>query len=58
MSCESGTTTPSSCDATFNMFTNTLHIPCLRMDKSYWLDLELIKSNPVQLKVKGFGENK
>ena len=46
-----------SCEATFNMFTNTLHVPCLDMGKSYWLDLELISSEPVQLELKGFGEN-
>ncbi len=45
------------CEASFNMFTNTLHVPCLEMGKSYWLDLELINSEPVQLELKGFGEN-
>lgn len=46
-----------SCAASFNMFTNTLHIPCLEMGQSYWLDLELINSDPIQLELKGFGEN-
>lgn len=46
-----------TCKASFNMFTNTLHVPCLDMGKSYWLDLELINSGPVQLELKGFGEN-
>lgn len=43
--------------ATFDLFTNTLHIPCLDMGTSYWLDLELISSDPVQLRLTGFGEN-
>ena len=46
-----------NCEASFNMFTNTLHVPCLDMGKSYWLDLELINAEPVQLELKGFGEN-
>ena len=49
--------TIDSCKASFDMFTNTLHVPCLEMGKSYWLDLELISSEPVQLELKGFGEN-
>lgn len=47
----------SMCEASFNLFTNTLHIPCLRMGDSYWLDLSLISSDPVQLEMSGFGKN-
>ncbi len=43
--------------ASFNMFTNTLHIPCLDMGESYWLDLMLINSDPVRLEMTGFGRN-
>ena len=57
MSCEGTTTTSTSCDASFNMFTNTMHIPCLNMGDSYWLDLGLINSNPVQLELTDFGKN-
>ena len=54
--CECSTTT-DGCEASFNMSTNTLHVPCLDMGKSYWLDLELINLDPVQLELKGFGVN-
>ena len=47
----------SMCEASFNLFTNTLHIPCLRMGENYWLDLSLINSDPVQLELRGFGKN-
>lgn len=42
--------------ASFDMFTNTLHIPCLNLGKNYWLDLNLINSNPIQFGVSGYGE--
>ncbi len=42
--------------ASFNIFTNTLHIPCFNMGKNYWLDLKLTNSNPVQFELSGYGE--
>jgi hypothetical protein len=41
--------------ATFNMFTNTLHVPCLDLGAKYWLDLSLRDSDPVTLALTGIG---
>ena len=54
--CNDGNVVGNMC-ATFNLFTNTLHVPCLEMGTSYWLDLKLINTEPVQLELTGFGEN-
>jgi Tol biopolymer transport system component len=44
--------------ANFNIFTSILNIPYfLFKGNNYWLDLELIQSNPIKLKLKIFGEN-
>lgn len=43
--------------ATFDFFTNTLHIPCLDAGPiTYWLDLELIGGDSVLLELKSYGE--
>ncbi len=49
------TSADDSCKASFNLFTNTLHVPCLSMGDEYWLDLKLINSEPVQLEMTSFG---
>ena len=40
--------------ASFNMFTNILHIPCLDLGESYWLDLTLQGQH---LEISDFGTN-
>ena len=44
---------------TFDFITNTLHIPCLNLGNmsTYWLDMELISSDPIQLQLKNLGVN-
>ncbi len=49
----------SACAASFDLLSNTFHIPCLKLDgKSYWLDLEIAQTKPsILLTVKNYGEN-
>ncbi len=54
--CSACTGSSGEC-ATFNMFTNTLHVPCLDMGTIYWLDLSMTGSDPVMLELIGFGES-
>jgi hypothetical protein len=44
--------------ASFDLFTNTLHIPCIDLGISYWLDLSLESggSGEVMLRLTGFGK--
>jgi hypothetical protein len=46
--------------ATFNFITNKLHIPCFNAGSlpTFWLDMKLINSDPVQLELTDVGENK
>ena len=44
--------------STFDLFTNTLHVPCLDMGNSYWLDLQLMPGDPISFQLIDFGENK
>ncbi len=42
--------------STFNIFSNTLHVPCFNGGSTmYWLDLELTGSEPVTLELKDLG---
>jgi hypothetical protein len=43
--------------ASFNLFTNTLHISCLDMGVSYWLNLQMIPGDQITFQPKGFDEN-
>ena len=45
--------------ATFNLFTNTLRVPCLDLgsDVTYWLDLELVPGDPIAFQISEYGEN-
>ncbi len=44
--------------ATFDIFSNTLHVPCFNAGSStYWLDWELTGSDPVSLELKDIGSN-
>ncbi len=46
--------------ATFDFLKNVLHIPCFSMEKgdTYWLDLNLINTNPATLVLQNAGKNK
>lgn len=44
---------PDSNCATFNLFTNTLNVPCLDMGEIYWVDLKLENDHLI---IDGFGE--
>ncbi len=55
-SCDCGENVVRNMCATFDFFTNTLHIPCLDLGISYWLDLKLINTEPVQLELTDFGK--
>ena len=46
-----------NCEASFNILTNTLYVPCLDIEGEYWLDLKLINANPIQFELTGFGKN-
>ncbi len=49
--------TPSSC-ASFNIFTNTLHVPCLDLGtENYWLDMMLEGTDPIRFTLTDFGGN-
>lgn len=44
--------------STFEVFSNTLHIPCFDGGSAtYWLDLELTGSEPITLELKDLGKN-
>lgn len=43
--------------ASFNLFTNTLHVPCLDFGDLYWLNLKLTDSDPIMFELKDFGIN-
>lgn len=50
----------SDCEcATFNFITNTFHVPCFDAGSlpTYWLEMELINSDPVRLELKKYGNN-
>lgn len=51
--CDSSTIVPDSNCATFNLFTNTLNVPCLDMGQIYWVDMKLEGDH---LTIDGFGE--
>ena len=58
--CDTSNQPPVSDDncAAFDIFTNTLHVPCFNAGSStYWLDWELTGSDPVSLKLKDIGNN-
>jgi len=49
------TVPPAKTDcATLDLSTNILHIPCLNLDKPYWLDLKIEQG---ELIIDGFGES-
>ena len=51
--CDNSTPVANSNCATFDLFTNTLSVPCLNMDKIYWIDMKLVEDH---LTISGFGE--
>ena len=56
--CVAQTSGSDQCTATFDLFTNMLHVPCLDMGKSYWLDLKLVPgSDPITFELIDFNEN-
>ncbi|SLM28762.1 exported hypothetical protein [Desulfamplus magnetovallimortis] len=52
-SCDNPIIVPDSNCATFDLFTNTLSVPCLNMGKTYWVDMKLEGDH---LTIDGFGE--
>jgi hypothetical protein len=51
--CDNPTPVADSNCATFDLFTNTLSVPCLDMGKIYWVDMQLVEDH---LTISGFGE--
>ncbi len=43
--------------ATYDLFTNKLHIPCLDLGATYWLDLTVTGANPLLFELTDFGAN-
>ncbi len=57
-SCSSASSVEPTTCASFDFFSNSLHIPCFSSgSSSYWLDLKIINDNPVQLELTDFGQN-
>ncbi len=58
-SCSGDSSAPSTTEcASFDFFTNSLHIPCFSSgSSSYWLDFKIINDNPVQLELTNVGQN-
>lgn len=52
--CDNSTPVPNSNCATFDLFTNTLKVPCLDMGSIYWVDM-MLEGN--HLTITGFGKN-
>lgn len=52
-----GPTVDGNC-ATFNLFTNTLHVPCLSLgSETWWLDMELAGGEPLVFELMDYGPN-
>ena len=53
------TTSDTLSNTSYNLLTNTLHIPVLDLGsvQSYWMDLEVSDWEPLSFVMKGFGEN-
>ena len=44
--------------STYTASTGIIHVPCVKVgEKSYWADLQMSSTNPVQLNLVGIGEN-
>jgi alkaline phosphatase len=50
---------PAGVSATYNVLTNTLHIPYFDngMGQNYWIDMQMQSTNPTRFEVTEFGEN-